>query len=98
MLACTDIGRGNRRHIDTLLTVYFLGLLIYLALFQFNLLATRFNMLFRVLEVVLLPLIAARLPMGRRLVFGTTTLALALATLLVTAAEPDYFYSFSLPF
>tara|TARA_B100001105_G_scaffold101383_1_gene81296 strand:+ start:13479 stop:14540 length:1062 start_codon:yes stop_codon:yes gene_type:complete len=98
MLVGADAGRGERRHINALLTVYFLGLLIYLALFQFNLLATRFNMLFRVLEVVLFPLIAARLPMGRRLVFAGTTLALALATLLVTAAEPDYFYAFSLPF
>lgn len=98
MLAYVDLGRGERRPVDALLTVYFLGLIVYLALFQFNMLATRFNMLFRVLEVLLLPMIALRLTIGRRLVFVSITLALAFATLWVTAAEPDYFYDYALAF
>lgn len=61
-------------------------------------LATRFNMLFRVLEVLLLPMIALRMTIGRRLVFVSITLALAFATLWVTAAEPDYFYDYALAF
>ena len=98
MLAFTELGRGHRRAVDALLTVYFLGLIIYLALSQFNMLATRFNMLFRVLEVLLLPMIAQRLTIGRRLVFVGITLALALATLWVAATEPDYFYDYALEF
>ena len=92
MLIFTDRGRGDRRQIDLLLFIYFLGLLIYLALFQFNTLATRFNMLFRMLEVVLFPMIAIRLRPGKRCFFVIITLLLALATLWVTAQHPDYHY------
>lgn len=42
---------------DKLFVMYLVGFFIYIALFQYNLLATRFNMFFRLLEVILVPMI-----------------------------------------
>lgn len=95
MLLYVDQGKGDRRAIDRLIIVYCLGLLIYLSLFQFNVLATRFNMMFRVLEVVLFPLIAMRLSPSRRIGFVAVTLLVGIASLWAIAQHPDYDYRIS---
>ena len=42
---------------NKLLMLYMLGFFIYIALFDHNLLATRFNMFFRLLEVIMVPML-----------------------------------------
>lgn len=42
---------------DKIFVIYLTGFFIYIALFQYNLLATRFNMFFRLLEIIMVPLI-----------------------------------------
>jgi len=96
MLLYADQGKGDRGAIDKLIIMYCLGLVIYLALFQFNVLATRFNMMFRLLEIVLFPMIAFRLTPGKRLVFVTITLLLAGASLWTVMQSPDYDYQVAL--
>lgn len=41
-------------------TIYLLGFFIYIALLEHNLLATRFNMFFRILEIILVPILIER--------------------------------------
>lgn len=90
--------RGDKRDIEFLINIYLLGLFIYLSLYQFNMLATRFNMLFRVLEVVIVPLIATRLRADWKAVFSMIILAFSLIALLVIGNQPDYIYNYTLPF
>jgi hypothetical protein len=92
MLSLPPRDPDARKKVDDLLIVYLLGLLVYLALLEFNVLATRFNMLFRVLEVVLLPLIARHQTGWKRTVFVGMTLVMAVASLLSIANDPDYEY------
>ncbi|WP_155283972.1 EpsG family protein [Capnocytophaga felis] len=42
---------------DKLFIMYLVGFFIYISLFQYNLLATRFNMFFRLLEIILVPML-----------------------------------------
>lgn len=42
---------------DKIFIMYLTGFFIYVALFQYNLLATRFNMFFRLLEIIMVPMI-----------------------------------------
>ena len=75
-----------------LLNIYLLGLFVYLGLSEFNVLATRFNMFFRVLEVILIPLVMSRLRGPKFALIYITTTALLFATLWTVANEPDYQY------
>lgn len=79
-----------------LLVLYSLGLFIYLGLSEFNVLATRFNMFFRVLEVILIPMVLSQLrgprAFGLHIAF-TTHLLLALLTI---ASAPEYEYQTAL--
>lgn len=43
--------------LDKLFIMYLVGFFIYISLFQYNLLATRFNMFFRLLEIILVPIL-----------------------------------------
>lgn len=80
------------RTVRQLLNIYLLGLFVYLGLFDFNVLATRFNMFFRSLEVVLIPLVIARLTGPKFALVYVTTTALLLASLWAVANDPDYQY------
>ena len=84
--------RPDDRTVCQLLNIYLLGLFIYLGLSEFNVLATRFNMFFRVLEVILIPLVIARLQGPKFALIYITTTALLFATLWTVANEPDYQY------
>lgn len=84
--------RRRVEEIRDLLIVYLFGLAIYLVLSDFNVLATRFNMFFRVLEIICIPMIYRELRGGRRWLFAALTFGIAFATLLATAFLPDYEY------
>lgn len=84
--------RSGDRTVLQLLNIYLLGLFVYLGFAEFNVLATRFNMFFRVLEVILIPLVIARLRGPKFALVYVTTIALLLATLWTVANEPDYQY------
>ncbi|MCW5569358.1 MAG: EpsG family protein, partial [Dokdonella sp.] len=75
-----------------LLLIYLVGFFIYLALADFNMLATRFNMFFRVLEVILIPWTLAGLPRWPRLSMHALYCGLLVAALLIVAMDPDYAY------
>lgn len=85
---------NSNSNIASLLNIYMLGLLIYLLFIQFNMIATRFNMLFRVLEVAIIPMILSTLTGYRRLAFITASTGFALATLYYTCNLPDYAYNY----
>lgn len=51
------INRDKNNKLIPIFNIYWFGLLLYVSLMQNNVFATRFNMFFRVLEVLLLPLI-----------------------------------------
>jgi hypothetical protein len=92
MLLGLNQGKGPRRSIEQLFIIYCLGLLIYLSLSHFNMLATRFNMMFRVLEIVMFPMIMMRLSREKRLLFATLTIIFAAMLFLTVAQHPDYHY------
>lgn len=98
ILTFAKLIRGEKRDIDTLIIIYLLGLFIYLSLYQFNMLATRFNMLFRVLEVAIVPMIALRLKSDWRAVFVAVMMVFASLALFVVSNQPDYTYDYKLPF
>jgi len=82
----------DNRAIRQLLNIYLLGLFFYLGLSGFNVLATRFNMFFRVLEVILIPLVVSRQRGPKMVLVYLVTTALLLASLWTVANEPDYQY------
>lgn len=79
-----------------LLVLYSLGLFIYLSLLEFNVLATRFNMSYRVLEVILVPMVLERLRGTRNFALHGAFTALMLLALVSVASSPDYDYQSSL--
>lgn len=84
--------KNRSQEIRNLMVIYIFGLGLYLMLADFNVLATRFNMFFRTLEIVCIPMIYRELSSGRRAIFAIITFAAAFATLLVTGFLPDYEY------
>jgi len=92
MLVLSARNPAAPRALRQLLLIYLVGLFIYLALADFNVLATRFNMFFRALEVILIPWTLACLPRWPRLTLHAVYCGLLAATLLIVAADPDYAY------
>lgn len=82
----------SERTVRQLLNIYLLGLFIYLGLSEFNVLATRFNMFFRVIEVILIPMTVSRLRGPKMVIAYVTTTALLFAGLWTVANNPDYRY------
>lgn len=80
------------RLVRQLLVMYSLGLFLYLALSEFNVLATRFNMFFRVLEVILIPMLLAQMRGVRTFALHGAFCALMLIALVTVASSPDYEY------
>jgi hypothetical protein len=94
LIIFTDLGRGFRLHIDALLKIYLFGFFIYLAFYDFNVIATRLNMQFRIIEVVLLPFIAFRLTNAKKFAFICIGLLVSLISLTPIALHDDYDYHF----
>ncbi len=92
LLVLSSHSRPGDQTVRHILNIYLLGLFFYLGLFEFSVLATRFNMFFRVLEVVLIPLVISRMRGPKSVLVYVTTIALLLASLWTVAKEPDYQY------
>lgn len=85
--------RGKRdAALESILNIYLLGLFLYLSLLSFNMLGTRFNMFVRVLEVILIPAVFARLHGANRLIFFGLTTVFLLIGFFSVALHPDYSY------
>lgn len=84
------------RLLRQLLVMYSLGVFIYLSLSEFNMLATRFNMFFRVLEVILIPMVLERLRGTRSVALHLTFSALMLLALVAVGSSSDYDYQSTL--
>lgn len=84
------------RLVRQLLIIYSLGLFLYLALSEFNVLATRFNMFYRVLEVILIPMVLVRLRGAYKFAMHATLTTLMLLALVMIASSPDYEYQSTL--
>lgn len=84
------------RLLRQLLVLYSLGLFIYLSLSEFNMLATRFNMFFRALEVILIPMILERLRGTRNIALNLSFSALMLLALIAVGSSSDYDYQSTL--
>jgi hypothetical protein len=80
------------RPLRQLINIYLLGLFFYFGLSEFNMLATRFNMFFRVMEVIIIPLVGSRQRGARWILVYVLTSGLLFATLWAIANEPDYKY------
>lgn len=80
------------RLLRQLLILYSLGLFIYLALSEFNVLATRFNMFYRMLEVILIPMLLDRLRGAQNFLLHAVFTTLMLLALVTIASSPDYDY------
>lgn len=75
--------------------VYFFGFLTYLALSENNMLATRFNMFFRILEVVLVPLILSSISrISIRFLIFTLLFLLFFYVFCATSILPENIYQF----
>lgn len=82
------------RSFKKIVAIYLLGLFIYIALADANMMATRFNMFFRVLEVVLFSMILYQSRyLANRILFFLFTFAIAIATLYVNISNPDNSYN-----
>ena len=80
------------RLLRQLLVMYSLGLFLYLTLSEFNVLATRFNMFFRVLEVILVPMVLVKIRGSRNIALHGVITALMFVALVTVASSPDYDY------
>ena len=89
------INRYRDEKLMPLFNIYWIGFLLYLTLMNNNLMATRFNMFFRVLEVILLPLILLcfKDKFNRNFVFFIIFLYY-IVVFYISSLAPDYTYFF----
>jgi len=82
------------RSFKKIVIIYLLGFFIYIALSDANMMATRFNMFFRVLEVVLFSMILYQSRyLSNRVLFFVFVFAIAIATFYVNISNPDNTYN-----
>ncbi|NBI43133.1 hypothetical protein GVX76_06465 [[Haemophilus] felis] len=86
--------RGSEAY-KKVFTMYLLGFFIYVGLAEYNVLATRFNMFFRVLEVIMLPLLLANITQLKQRVLCLLLFLIPYGYSFYTSAmHPDNWYQF----
>jgi len=81
------------------LKVYLIGLFIYLYFLDLNTFATRINMFFRILEIILFPiiLVSSKNNSNKTFIFSIV-LILGIFIYISTLSNPDNIYHFNIPF
>lgn len=86
--------RQDNLFLKKIFIVYFFGFFIYLVLSENNMLATRFNMFFRVLEVIIFPLILSSINVISRLFVFILLSILFFFVYYTTSIFPENIYQF----